>query len=59
VVLRWLIAVSGTDGDALASLCAPARQYGLAAFGFHTLPESVRFGTVAAIRLECPFRHLT
>ena len=25
VVLRWLIAVTGADGDALASLCAAAR----------------------------------
>jgi hypothetical protein len=59
VVLRWLIAESGANGYALASLCASARQYGLAAFGLHALPESMYFGTVAAIWLECPFRHLT
>jgi hypothetical protein len=59
VVLRWLIAVSGADRNALASLCAAARQDGLTAFGLHALPESMHFGTVAAIGLECPFRHLT
>lgn len=59
VVLRWLIAVSGADGDALASLCAPTRQYGLAALGLHALPESMYLGTVAAVGLECAFRHLT
>ncbi len=57
--LRWLIAVSGANRDALTSLGAPARQYGLAAFGLHALPKPVHFGTVAAIGLECPFRHLT
>ena len=59
MVLRWLIAVTGANGDALASLCAAARQYGLAAFGLHALPESMHFGSVAAVGLECPFRHLT
>jgi hypothetical protein len=59
VVLRWLIAVTGANGDALASLCAAARQYGLAAFGLHALPKSMHFGSVAAVGLECPFRHLT
>jgi hypothetical protein len=59
VVLRWLIAVAGANRDALASLGAPARQYGLAAFGLHTLPESMHFGTVAAVGLECPFWHVT
>jgi hypothetical protein len=56
---RVLVAVSGADGDALASLGAAARQHGLAALGLHALPESVHLGTAAAIGLECPLRHLT
>ena len=55
----WLIAVAGANRDALASLCAAARQYSLAALSLHTLPESMNFGSVAAVGLECPFRHLT
>jgi hypothetical protein len=54
-----LVAISGADGDALASLGATARQNRLAALGFHALPESVHLGTAAAIGLECPLRHLT
>ena len=54
-----LIAMTRAYRDPLASLGPPPRQHSLAAFGLHALPEAVHLGTPAAVRLECPLRHLT
>jgi hypothetical protein len=45
------------DRDAFASRGAAAAEDGGAGFGLHTRPEAVRFGTVAAVRLEGSFGH--
>jgi hypothetical protein len=47
----------GADGDALASCGAAAAEDGGASFGLHARPESMRFGTVAAVRLKRTFGH--
>ena len=54
-----LIAITRAHRDALASFGAPPRQHGLAALGLHPLAKAVHLGTPAAVRLECPLRHLT
>jgi hypothetical protein len=51
------ITMRGTDGNALASGGAAAAEHGGAGFGLHTRPESMRFGTVAAVGLKSALGH--
>lgn len=52
-----LVAVARAHGNPLTASGAPARQHRSAALGLHAGAESVRLGTMAAIRLKCTFRH--
>src|SRR5882762_2642260 len=54
---RTLFTESGLYRDALASLGATARQYRLSALGLHPRTEAVLFYPLAAVGLECTFRH--
>src|ERR1700722_13572323 len=54
---RESVAMRGTDGDALASGCAPTAEHGCAGIGLHARPEAVRFRAVAAVGLKCSFGH--
>ena len=52
-----LLAEAGLYRDALASLGATARQHRLPALGLHPRTEAVLFYPLAAVGLECTFRH--
>ena len=54
---RLLLAETGLHRDALAPFGAAARQYRLTALGLHPRTEAVLFYPLAAVRLECTFRH--
>lgn len=49
--------MSGADGDTLAAGGAAATEHGGAGIGLHARPETVSFGTVAAVGLKCTFGH--
>ena len=55
--LAPLIAMTRTDGDALASGGAAAAQHGCAGLGFHARAESVCLRAVATIGLKCALGH--
>ena len=48
----------GTDSEFLAAPGPAPRQHRAAILGLHTGKETMRFGTVAIIRLKSTFRHL-
>jgi hypothetical protein len=52
-----LLAEAGLYRDALTSFGATARQHRLPALGLHPRTEAVLFYPLAAIGLECTFRH--
>ena len=52
-----LFAETGLYRDALAPLRATARQHRLPALGLHPRTEAVLFYPLAAVGLECTFRH--
>jgi hypothetical protein len=54
---NWLLSETGLHGDPLSTFGAPARDYGLAACGFHPLPKSVRLRAMAAVRLKRALWH--
>ena len=61
--LSGLDRVGGANGSFIAhrqlvtAARPPACQHGPPVTGLHTLPEAVRFGALAIIRLKCSFRH--
>jgi hypothetical protein len=52
-----LVAVTGADSDALASLGTTARQHRPPALGLHTRTKSVRLGTATTVGLKCALWH--
>jgi hypothetical protein len=54
---RVLLSETWLHGDPLSTFGAPARDYGLAAFGFHPPPKSVRLRAMAAVRLKRALWH--
>jgi hypothetical protein len=56
---RRLVAVAGTNGNALTTLGAAAGQHRGSGFGLHTRQETVGLGPMTAVRLKCALWHNT
>jgi hypothetical protein len=52
-----LVAETGADGNALATLCATAAEHSGSALGLHAGSEAVGLDALAAVGLKCALGH--